>query len=101
MTCARRAAAALAATFCVLFMLDRPPAAEEDRWCAGDIAGEDDPVLLEPPLFCREYTGLPALLRSIADHPLYSYESKTLGILAGGIPRDLSEGRTARGQDRS
>jgi len=29
------------------------------------MAGEEEPVLLDPPLHCREYTGLPVLRRSI------------------------------------
>lgn len=62
MTCARRTLAALAARFCVRRKLDA------ERGCAGDIAGEDEPVLLDPPLRCREYTGLRALIRSIGGY---------------------------------
>lgn len=64
-TCARRAAAALAATFCVLLTPESPDA-DVERWCAGEIPGDDDPVLLDPPLHCRPYTGLPAPRLSIA-----------------------------------
>lgn len=63
-TRARRALAALAARFCVLLMLEIPEI-DAERWCAGDIPGDDEPVLLEPPLCCRVYTGLLALQRSI------------------------------------
>lgn len=66
MTCARRCAAALAATFWVRLTVEN-----REFGCNGDTAGDNDPVLLEVPLHCLEYTGLSGSLRSIA---IYVYE---------------------------
>ena len=68
MTLAKRWAATLAAAFCVRLTVENPvaPAASRDCGCAGDIAGDDEPVLEFEPLHCREYTGLTGLLRSIS-----------------------------------
>lgn len=81
-TCARRWAAAFAATFWVRLMVDKPPTAPacSREWgCAGDIAGDEEPVLLDPPLHWRPYTGLPVLL-SISVMQMYNCEYRRVQV---------------------
>lgn len=94
-TRARRALAALAARFCVFRMLDNPEI-DDERWCAGDMPGEDEPVLLDPPLCCRAYTGLPALRRSMERAPA-RVESRNADRAARISPRGLQDDWGGRG----
>lgn len=98
MTCARRCAAAFAATFWVRLMVENPlDGGSRAPGCAGDMAGEDDPVLL--PLHWRVYTGLPVLRRSIC-----IYSSRVYVWLCGWIFSGLDSWeencRRERGGDR-